>query len=143
MNDREFSVRSMKNVIGSYTGKRVSRDAALQLSRWLEEFGNVRSEEAEIQARESGRKTVRGIDFKETRQEAPRQTGTDIVNAPVERIIRGAGASRVSESAVTELKKELLYKAEEISEEVDRLAGHADRETINSSDFDLAQRGDL
>lgn len=139
----EFSIRAMKNIIGEYTGKRVSRDSAVELGEWLTGFGKARSRTAKIEAGNDDRQTVRDKDFRQSRSGSPRKTSTSVPNAPVERVIRSVDVGRVSESAVEELKKELLAKAEEVSLEVDRLASHAGRDTIKAEDFELARRGDL
>ncbi len=54
--------------------------------------------------------------------------------APVKRIIKQAGASRVSEDAVTELRDELEDHAEERAREAKEYAEHAGRKTVQASD---------
>ncbi|QKQ98020.1 histone [Candidatus Nanohaloarchaea archaeon] len=61
-------------------------------------------------------------------------------NAPVERIIRNAGAERVSEDAVEELKDALEDLGEEIASDANEVADHAGRNTIKKEDIDLATR---
>jgi len=61
-------------------------------------------------------------------------------NAPVERIIRNAGAERVSEKAVEELKDALEDLGEEISADAMGVADHAGRNTVKAEDIDLATR---
>lgn len=58
--------------------------------------------------------------------------------APVERIIRKAGAGRVSEDAGIELAKVLEEYGVEISREAMILANHAHRTTIKEEDIRLA-----
>lgn len=58
--------------------------------------------------------------------------------APVERIIRNAGAARVSESAGIELAKVLENIGLEISREAIALAKHAGRTTVKEEDIRLA-----
>lgn len=58
--------------------------------------------------------------------------------APVERIIRKAGAERVSESAGIELAKVLEDYGIEISREAITLAKHAKRTTVKDEDIRLA-----
>ena len=58
--------------------------------------------------------------------------------APVERVIRKAGADRVSESAGIELAKVLEEYGIEISREAITLAKHAHRTTVKDEDIRLA-----
>lgn len=58
--------------------------------------------------------------------------------APVERIIRKAGASRVSEDAGVELAKVLEDYGLEVSREAITLAKHAGRTTVKEEDIRLA-----
>ncbi len=58
--------------------------------------------------------------------------------APVERIIRKAGADRVSEGAGIELAKVLEDYGLEVSREAITLAKHAGRTTVKEEDIRLA-----
>ena len=58
--------------------------------------------------------------------------------APVERIIRNAGADRVSEGAGVELARVLEEYGIEISREAIELAKHAKRTTVKEEDIRLA-----
>jgi histone H3/H4 len=58
--------------------------------------------------------------------------------APVERIIRKAGAERVSEDAGIELAKVLEDYGIEVSREAITLAKHARRTTVKEEDIRLA-----
>ncbi len=58
--------------------------------------------------------------------------------APVERIVRKAGADRVSEGAGVELAKVLEDYGLEVSREAITLAKHAGRTTVKEEDIRLA-----
>jgi len=58
--------------------------------------------------------------------------------APIERIMRKAGADRVSDSAKSALAKGMEERATEISKEAVRLANHAKRKTVRGEDIDIA-----
>jgi histone H3/H4 len=58
--------------------------------------------------------------------------------APVERIVRKAGAERVSEGAGVELAKVLEDYGLEVSREAITLANHAGRTTVKEEDIRLA-----
>ncbi len=60
--------------------------------------------------------------------------------APVERLIRKAGAERVSESAAEALTDILEEAAVDISQRAVQLAHHAGRKTVTSDDIKLASR---
>jgi len=59
--------------------------------------------------------------------------------APVKRIIKQAGASRVSEDAVRELRDELEDHAEDRAREAKEYAGHAGRKTVQAEDVRASQ----
>jgi histone H3/H4 len=61
-------------------------------------------------------------------------------NAPIERIIRKAGAERVSDEAIEELRKAIEEAGEDIAREASEMAEHAERSTVTDSDVDLATR---
>lgn len=59
---------------------------------------------------------------------------------PFERIIKKAGARRVSFEAAEELAKVMEAKIAEISDEAAALAKHAGRKTVIADDVRLARR---
>lgn len=58
--------------------------------------------------------------------------------APVERLIRQAGAERVADDAAGELAKELEKIGMELAEAADKFAKHAGRKTVVAEDIRLA-----
>lgn len=65
---------------------------------------------------------------------------TDLPIAAIDRLIRKAGAERVSEDAAEELGKILSEVAMDISKQAIELAQHAKRKTVTSEDIKLATK---
>ena len=65
---------------------------------------------------------------------------TDLAISAMDRIMRKAGAERVSEEASEALREVLETLALEISRDAIALAKHAGRKTVNSEDVKMASR---
>ncbi len=63
-----------------------------------------------------------------------------LAKASVDKLIRKAGAERVSEDASKELAKILEKKGVDLAREAISLAEHAGRKTVKKEDIDLATR---
>jgi len=64
----------------------------------------------------------------------------DFPLSPLERILKEAGAERVSTSAVKELKEILLEISDKIAKDAIEITHHAKRVTVKGEDIKLASR---
>jgi histone H3/H4 len=71
----------------------------------------------------------------------PRKKSETIIPvAPIDRLIRNAGAERVSEGGAAALAKILEELGTEIARLADEMAKHTGRKTIKEEDIDLAYK---
>lgn len=134
----QFSTSKMKEVVKSETNRRVSGEAADSLGVQAAELAYSRSEDSLHSMRLNGRKTLRAVDIENSREEEPTGYDMDLPSAPIDRIMRKAGAERVSAEAVEELKKEVIQFLKENSVEMDQMADYAGRKTIKLEDLQVA-----
>lgn len=59
--------------------------------------------------------------------------------APIKRVIKNAGAERVSDDAVEAMRDVLEREAEEIAGEAQKFADHAGRKTVKREDIEATQ----
>lgn len=65
---------------------------------------------------------------------------TELPIAPVKRILKNAGATRISDDAAVELAKVLEEIGETYAAQANKLAKHAGRKTVKAEDIALATR---
>lgn len=65
---------------------------------------------------------------------------TELPLAPLKRILKEAGATRISDEAVVELAKVLEEYGAEIGGEASKYASHAGRITVRAEDIQMAIR---
>ncbi len=60
--------------------------------------------------------------------------------APIKRLLKNAGASRISDDAAVKLAEVLEEYGEDVARNATKLAKHAGRKTVKAEDIDLAAR---
>lgn len=60
--------------------------------------------------------------------------------APIKRLLRNAGASRISDDAAVKLAEVLEEIGEDLARDATKLAKHAGRKTVKAEDIELAVR---
>lgn len=64
---------------------------------------------------------------------------TELPIAPVKRLLKNAGATRISDEASEELAKVLEELGEDLARDATKLAKHAGRKTVKAEDIILAR----
>ncbi len=60
--------------------------------------------------------------------------------APIKRLLKNAGASRISDDAAVKLAEVLEEYGEDVARNATKLAKHAGRKTVKAEDIELAAR---
>ncbi|RAP46909.1 MAG: histone [Methanosphaera sp. rholeuAM6] len=60
--------------------------------------------------------------------------------APIKRLLKNAGASRISDEAAVKLAEVLEEIGEDLARDATKLAKHAGRKTVKAEDIELAAR---
>lgn len=60
--------------------------------------------------------------------------------APIKRLLKNAGASRISEDAAIKLADVLEEIGEDLARDATKLAKHAGRKTVKAEDIELASK---
>ena len=60
--------------------------------------------------------------------------------APIKRLLKNAGASRISDDAAVKLAEVLEEIGEDLARDATKLAKHAGRKTVKAEDIELASR---
>lgn len=63
---------------------------------------------------------------------------TELPIAPIKRLLKNAGASRISDDAAVKLAEVLEEIGEEVARDATKLAKHAGRKTVKAEDIKLA-----
>jgi histone H3/H4 len=136
----QLPIAPITRIIRNAGAERVSEDASLELVNYLGGSSKRISKKAVSLAKHAGRKTVKRGDIllafgssPERRVSRRRTFGTPI--KPITRMIRNAGAERVSKDASLELVNYIENTSKIISKRAVSLAKHAGRKTVKSEDI--------
>lgn len=137
-----FAKARVESIVKAAGAERISAKAIMRLDDLTSEFGTNVSKTAINLAQTAGRKTVQAEDIKlaVNKTGAPKSSPTDpksraFAKARVERVIREAGASRVSGDAVEYLNKQLEAYCYTLAKSAIEIARHAKRKTVKDTDI--------
>ncbi len=137
-----FAKARIEKIIKASGAERVSAKSIVRMDELVAEFGKSASKTAIDFAKAAGRKTVQGTDIKVAISKigVPKYSPTGpkskaFAKARVERVIRDAGAERVSGDAVDYLNKQLEAYCYTLAKSAVDIARHAKRKTIKDTDI--------
>ncbi|MFX0050538.1 MAG: histone [Candidatus Hodarchaeota archaeon] len=137
-----FAKARIETIMKAAGAERISAKAIARMDELCAEFGTNASKTAINLANTAGRKTVQSEDVKlaVSKIGVPKSSPTDpkaraFAKARVERVIREAGASRVSGDAVEYLNKQIEAYCYTLAKSAIDIARHAKRKTIKDTDI--------
>jgi histone H3/H4 len=137
-----FAKARIEAIMKGAGAERVSAKSIGRMDELVADFGKSVSKTAIDFAKAAGRKTVQGDDIKVAVSKigAPKSSPTGpkskaFAKARVERVIRDAGAERVSGDAVEYLNKQLEAYCYTLARSAVDIARHAKRKTIKDTDI--------
>ena len=137
-----FAKARIEAIMKSGGAERISAKAIDRMDELTAEWGTKVSKSAIDLAKTAGRKTVQADDIKLAVNKigTPKSSPTDpksrgFAKARVERVIRDAGASRVSADAVDYLNRQLEAYCYTLAKSAIDIARHAKRKTIKDTDI--------
>jgi len=137
-----FAKARIEAIMKSAGAERISAKAIERMDELCAEFGQSSSKTAINLANTAGRKTVQAADIKlaVSKLGVPKHSPTGpkaraFAKARVERVIREAGASRVSADAVDYLNKQLEAHCYTLAKSAIDIARHAKRKTLKDTDI--------
>jgi histone H3/H4 len=137
-----FAKARIETIMKAAGSERISAKAIARMDELCAEFGTNSSKTAINLAQTAGRKTVQAEDIKlaVSKIGVPKSSPTDpkaraFAKARVERVIRDAGALRVSGDAVEYLNKQIEAYCYTLAKSAIDIARHAKRKTIKDTDI--------
>ncbi len=137
-----FAKARIEAIMKGAGAERVSAKSIGRMDELVADFGKSVSKSAIDFAKAAGRKTVQGDDIKVAVSKigVPKSSPTGpkskaFAKARVERVIRDAGAERVSGDAVEYLNKQLEAYCYTLAKSAVDIARHAKRKTIKDTDI--------
>ena len=136
-----FAKARSEAIMKNAGAERISAKAVERMDELVAEFGVKVSKAAIEFAKAAKRKTVQGEDIKlaVSKVGEPKSSPTGksraFAKARVERLIRDAGADRVSSDAVDNLNKQLEAYCYTLAKSAIDMARHAKRKTIKDTDI--------
>ncbi len=137
-----FAKARIESCMKSAGALRISGKSIERMDELVAGFGESVSKSAIDFAKAAGRKTVQGEDIKlaVSKVGTPKSSPTGpksraFAKARVERVIREAGAERVSGDAVDKLNKQLEAYCYTLAKSAVEIARHAKRKTVKDTDL--------